>query len=111
MKEARGNDAKTRLGAGQVEGTHGFIAGHVAAESGKLVFHPKSEFFAAVPKIQTAEKKNTIADTCQQTKSRTASPIKHSTSPRPGGGTELILVVNGDEADDFELFLSRRRLN
>jgi len=65
VKKARRDYAQARLGARQVERTHGFVTGQIATERGELVFHPEGEFFAVAPKIQGAEKKNPIAEASQ----------------------------------------------
>jgi hypothetical protein len=83
MEKARGNYSETRFGAWQVKRTDGLIAGEIAAEGGEFIFHPEGEFFAVAPEIQGTKKKNTIAETSQQSKSRTRTPIKHGTSPPP----------------------------
>jgi hypothetical protein len=84
IEKAGGDYAEARLGARQIKGTDGFVAGQIAAEGGKFIFHPKGEFFAVAPEIEKAEKKYTIAEASEQTESRTRTPIKHGTSPPAG---------------------------
>jgi hypothetical protein len=84
MEDSGGDYAEARLRARQVKGADGFVAGQIAAEGGKFIFHPEGEFFAVAPEIQKAEKKNTIAEASEQTESRTRTPIKHGTSPPAG---------------------------
>jgi hypothetical protein len=84
VEEANGNYAEARFGARKIEGPRGFVAGEIAAEGGEFVFHPNGEFVAVAPKIQGAEQENPIAETSQQTQSRTRTPIKHGTSPPDG---------------------------
>jgi hypothetical protein len=84
VEEASGDYAEPGFGARKVEGSRGFVAGKIAAEGRELIFHPVGEFVAIAPEIQGAEQENPIAETSQQTQSRTRTPIKHGTSPPEG---------------------------
>ena len=84
MEKAGGDYAEARFGAWKIKRTDGFVAGQIAAEVGEFIFHPNGEFFAVTPKVEGAEKKNPVAETSQETKSRTGTPIKHGTSPQAG---------------------------
>src|SRR5580692_8695192 len=84
VKKAGRDYAEARFGARKIKRPDGFVAGEIAAEGGEFIFHPEREFFAVAPKIQRAEKENTIAEASQQTESRTRTPMKHGTSPRAG---------------------------
>jgi hypothetical protein len=84
VEEASGDYAETGFGARKVERPDRFIARQIAAEGGELVLHPGGELVAITPEVQGAEQENPIAQTSQQTQSRTRTPIKHGTSPPDG---------------------------
>jgi hypothetical protein len=66
VEEAGGDYAEAGFGAWKVEGPRGFVAGEIAAEGGKFVFHPNGEFIAIAPEVQGAEQEYPIAKTSQQ---------------------------------------------
>jgi hypothetical protein len=77
VKEAGGDYAQARFRAREIKRADGFVAGQIAAEGGKFIFHPEGELFTVAPEIERAEKKNAVAEASQQTESRTRTPIKH----------------------------------
>ena len=106
VEEASRDYTEPGFGARKIEGPGRFVAREITAEGREFVFHPNGKFLAIAPEIQRAEQENPIAETSQQSKSRTRTPIKHGTSPPDGGQTILSLFVNGEKADDFEFFFA-----
>jgi hypothetical protein len=84
VKEASRDYSESGFCARKIKGTDGFVAREIAAEGRELVFHPGGEFVAIAPQIERAEQENSIAETSQQTQSRTRTPVKHGTSPPDG---------------------------
>jgi hypothetical protein len=51
MEKAGRDHAEARFRARKVKGADGFVAGKIAAEGGKFIFHPQRDFFAIAPQI------------------------------------------------------------
>jgi len=85
VEKADGNDAETGFAATFVEGAGRDVAREIAAEGGEFVVDPEGELRAITPQKKSAEDKNGVAETGKNTESGTRTPIKHKSSPQPGG--------------------------
>lgn len=110
----RRKDFKARLFARAIKRTNERIAREAATEGAEFIVGPNGEVVALAPKQGCADGEGDISEQSEEPESRADSPIdcvSQMTLPQlktPKNDLWLLVLVNGDEPNDFEFFLAGR---